>query len=234
MFDCKLVSTSVNQAVKLVASEDADDVCDQPMYQAIVGCLLYLATKTRPDIAYAVSSVARFSAKPNKLHWIAVKRILRYLKGTIQFGLNYRRDAPSVITGYSDADWAEDTSDRKSTSGYVFMMAGAAISWKSNKQTCVALSTAEAEYIALSAATQEAIWLQHLTRDLLIEGSQKTKIFEDNQSAICLSKTQSVHGRTKHIVDIKYHYVRDMVETGNIQLEYCASENMIADILTKH
>ena len=135
----------VNQGVKLVASED-DDVCDQPMYQAIVGCLLYLTMKTRPDIAYAGSLAARFSAKPNKVHWIAVKRILCYLKGTIQFGLNYRRDATGEITGYSDVDWARDISDRRSTSGYVFVMAGGAISWKSNKQTCIALSTAEAEY----------------------------------------------------------------------------------------
>ena len=162
MFDCKPVSTPVNQAVKLVASKDDDD---QPMYQAIVGCLLNRATKTKPDIAY---SVARFSAKPNKVHWIAVKRILRYLKGTIQLGHNYKQDAPCVFPGYSDADWAGYTSDRKSTSGYVFIMAGAAISWKRNKQTCVALSTTEAEYIALSAATHERFI------------DPETKVFEDN------------------------------------------------------
>ena len=134
--------------------------------------------------------------------------------------------------GYSDADWAGDVADRKSTSGYVFLFGGAAISWKSSKQTCVALSTAEAEYIALSAASQEAVWLQQLFSDLLNEKVQETVIFEDNQSAICLAKSQQVRGRSKHI-DIKYHYIRELVEAGKLKLLYCASEDMIADMLTK-
>ena len=232
MHDSKSVSTPVSPDVKLVASEGPDDACNQQMYQAVVGSLLYLSTKTRPDIAYAVSSVARFCVKPTKGHWTAVKRILRYLKGTSNLGLIYREDTPGIITGYSDADWAGDVGDRKSTSGYVFLLGGAAISWKSSKQTCVALSTTEAEYIALSAAAQEAVWLQKLTSDLLNESVREISILEDNQSAICLAKNPQVHGRTKHI-DIKYHFIRDMVDTGRIKLTYCASEDMIADMLTK-
>ena len=114
----------------------------------------------------------------------------------------------------------------------MFLLGGAAISWKSSKQTCVALSTTEAEYIALSAACQEAMWLQQLTSDLLNKRVQETTILEDNQSTICLTKNQQVHGRTKH-VDIKYHFIRDLVEAERIKLIYCASENMIANLLTK-
>ena len=232
MQDSKPVDTPVSPDVKLVATERADDVCNQQLYQAVIGSLLYLSTKTRPDIAYAVCSVARFCSQPTKRHWTAVKRILRYLRGTSNLGLIYREDNPRAITGYSDADWAGDVGDRKSTSGYVFLMGRAAISWKSNKQTCVALSTAEAEYVALSAAAQEAMWLQQLTSDLLNESIREMTILEDNQSTICLAKNQNVHGRTKHI-DIKYHFIRDMVAAGRIKLTYCSSENMIADILTK-
>ena len=232
MHDSKPVSSPVNPDIKLVAYENSDVVCNQHMYQAVVGSLLYLSTKTRPDIAYAVSSVARYCANPTKNHWIAVKRILRYLKGTCNYGLLYRKDTPAELTGYSDADWAGDVGDRKSISGYIYFLGGAAISWKSSKQSCVALSTTEAEYIASSSASQEAIWLQQLMSDLLNKRVQETTIFEDNQSTICLAKNQQVHRRTKH-VDIKYHLIRDLVEAERIKLTYCASKDMVADILTK-
>ena len=186
MLNSKLVGTPVNPDIKLVAGENPDDVCNQQMYQAVVGSLLYLSTKTRPDIAYAVGRVARFCANPTKEHWTAVKRILRYLNGTIKLGLLYSESTSAKIAGYTDADWAGDVGDRKSTSGYMFLLGGAAISWKSNKQTC--LSTAEAEYVALSTAAQEAIWLQQLTSDLMNKSSQEMIIYEDNQSTICLAK----------------------------------------------
>ena len=133
MQDCKPISTPVNPDVKLVSGQSSD-VCNQQMYQAVVGSLLYLSTKTRPDIAYAVGCAARFCAKPTKEHWTAVKRILRYLKGTSNLGLLYRSTTSSELVGYSDADWAGDVGDRKSTSGYVFMLSGAAISWRSNNK----------------------------------------------------------------------------------------------------
>ena len=177
MAECKAMSTPANPDVKLVPCTNPDDVCDQQAYQAIIGSLLYLSTKTRPDIAYAVGYVARFSAKPTKEHWTAVKRVLRYLKGTSKFGLLYKGKSSSNMIGYSDADWAGDIGDRRSTSGYVFLLGGAAISWKSSKHTCVALSTSEAEYIALSAASQEAVWLQQLYSDLLNEKIQETVSF---------------------------------------------------------
>ena len=231
MQECKPVNTPVTHDVKLVA-ESPNNVCDQQMYQAIVGSLLYLSTKTRPDIAYAVGSIARFCARPTQQHWVALKRILRYLKGTSNYGLSYKGDVGGEITGYSDADWAGDITDRKSTSGYVFMQAGDAISWKSRKQSCVALSTAEAEYIALSAAVQEALWLQQITSDLFNMHAKAMTIFEDNQSTIALAKIQHTHGRTKH-VDIKYHFIRDEVEAGRIKISYFPTEDMIGDIFTK-
>ena len=234
MHNSKPVGSPVNPDVKLSACENPDDVYDQKLYQAVVGSLLYLSTKTRPDIAFAVSIAARFCASPTKEHWTAVKRILRYLNGTQQFGLLYKANtsSESEIAGFSDSDWAGDVGDRKSTSGYVFLLGGAAVSWKSTKQTTVALSTAEAEYIALSSASQEAIWLQQLISDLSKKALRKMIIYEDNQSTICLAKNQAVHGRTKHI-DIKYHFIRDLVEAGKIELVYCTTENMVADIFTK-
>ena len=133
--------------------------------------------------------------------------------------------------GYSDADWAGDLSDRKSTSGYCFTFCRGVISWRANKQSCVALSTAEAEYVALSAASQEAIWLQNLLKDFKIN-VEPMKIYGDNQSSLSMSKASKAHGRAKHI-ELKYHYIKDMVNSGKINVEYCPSADMIADIFTK-
>ena len=155
MDNSKPVATPVE---KLVKATDDDELVDTELYQSVVGSLLYLSMKTRPDIAYAVGNVARFSSKQSKIHWIAVKRIMRYLNGTLDYGLLHH--CTDDIAGFSDADWAGDHDDRKSTPGFVFMISGAAISWNSKKHTCVALSTAEAEYIALAKAAQEPIWLQ--------------------------------------------------------------------------
>lgn len=143
MHECKPVGTPINPNSKLVSAGGPDVLHNQRLYQAVVGSLLHLSTKTRPDTAYTVSTAARFCARSTKERWIAVKRILRYLKGTTNYGLVYQKDAVG--------DW-------KSTSGYVFIQGGAAVCWKSSKQTCAALCTAEAEYIALSAAVQEAVW----------------------------------------------------------------------------
>ena len=136
------------------------------------------------------------------------------------------------MIGYSDADWAGDMNDRKSTSGYLFMMSGAAVSWKSREQTCVALSTAEAEYIALASATQEATWMRQLLEDLQNRQIEPTVIHEDNQSAICIAENPQYHGKTKHI-DIKHHFVRENVLDNTTKLKYCPKRDMIADTLTK-
>ena len=144
----------------------------------------------------------------------------------------YSQNQNNVAVGYSDADWAGDLDNRKSTSGYIFNLCGGAASWRSKKQSCVALSTAEAEYMALASAAQETVWLRRLLKELKETLEDPTKIYEDNQSTICMTNNPQFHGRAKHI-DIKYHYVGEQVLAKVIELKYCESENMIADILTK-
>ena len=232
MEDAKTIQTPVDSSTKLVKGGDENTCVDQQLYQSAVGSLLYLSIATRPDITYAVSNVAKFCAKPMKQHWVAVKRIFRYLKGIQQYGLLYSKDDSSNCVGFSDADWGGDLDDRKSTSGYVFQVGGTAISWRSKKQTCVALSTAEAEYIALASAAQESLWLQQLLADLKKEETKSVVMYEDNQSAISMAKNPQFHGRTKHIA-IKYHFVREQVSNGNLELRYCKTNDMIADMMTK-
>lgn len=192
MENSKPTKTPCDTGTKLTKASSNSELFDKDVYQSAIGSLLYLSTRTRPDIAYAVSNVARFSSQPTKEHWTAVKHILRYLNGTRNYGLLYSSEETNNLTGYSDADWAGDLNDRKSTSGYLFKMSGAAISWKSKKQTCVALSTAEAEYMALASAAQEAVWLQRLTSDISKTSINPTTIYEDNQSAICMAKILSI------------------------------------------
>ena len=230
MNDCKPVKTPVDPGQRLVKASEDERALDQPLYQSVVGSLMYLATCTRPDIAYAVGMLARFSSKPNRSHWTAAKRVLRYLKGTNDLGILYKGD--SGMQGYSDADWAGDTDDRKSTSGYMFLIAGGPVSWKSRKQNTVALSTAEAEYVALSTATQECMWMQKLLSELGNPPDGPTTILEDNQSSIAMARNPQFHGRAKHI-DIKHHFVREQVTNGSIALQYCPTNDMLADILTK-
>lgn len=230
MQDAKPIRSPVDTSTKLVKGGDEDTCVDQQLYQSAVGSLLYLSTATRPDITYAVSNVAKFCAKPTQQHWVAVKRIFRYLRGTQNYGLLYSRsDSSKNCVGFSDADWGGDLCDRKSTSGYI---GGTAVSWRSKKQSCVALSTAEAEYIALASAAQESLWLQQLLADLNKEQTKTMVIFEDNQSAICMSRNPQFHGRSKHIA-IKYHFIRDQVSNGSIELKYCKTNDMVADIMTK-
>ena len=159
-------STPIQVGSNLVKASEDDDMFDQEIYQSAVDSLLYLSTRTRPNISYAVSSVARFASKPTKQHWTAVKRIFRYLNGTISLGLLYSKDKERECTRYSDADWAGDVNNRKSTSGFVFELCGCAISWRSKQQCRVALSAAEAEYIALASAAQEPVWLQELLSNM--------------------------------------------------------------------
>ena len=226
------VSTPADACVKLVADDGVSRPADPKLYQQIVGSLQYAAGGTQPDIAYAVSTVAKFCHQPLELHMTAAKRILRYLKQTKDLNLTYVRNSPEAIMGCSDADWAGDVQDRRSTSGNVFLLGGGAITWSSRKQSSVALSTVEAGYMALSVATQEAIWLRHLQEELGVTNTGPTLIFEDNQGAISMAKNPVFHKRTKH-VQIRYHFVREAVEQGTITLEYCQTDDMLADSFTK-
>uniref|UniRef100_A0AAV1V6R7 Uncharacterized protein n=1 Tax=Peronospora matthiolae TaxID=2874970 RepID=A0AAV1V6R7_9STRA len=172
---------------------------------------------------------------PQQEHWTTVKHIFRYLQGTKSHGLRFQPSDKIDFRGYSDADWAGDHADRKSTSGYTFMLMGAPVSWGSKKQSSVSLSTSEAEYIALSLAIQEGKWVYRLLCEILAAANEPGPdlvIREDNQSCIKMTKNPANHGRAKQI-DIKYHHIRDEIKRGEVQLEYCETSVMMADIMTK-
>eukprot|EP00731_Ephydatia_muelleri_P012155 Em0006g1049a len=230
--EAKSSCTPADINVKLVKDDGAAKLADSVCYQSMVGSLLYAAIATRPDIAQAVGAVSKFNSCPTETHLTGVKRILRYLKGTINLGLNFEKTADSSIIGFSDADWAGDLDNRHSTSGNLFVMSGGTISWLSKKQPVVALSTTEAEYVALGAATQEVVWLRRLLSDIKASPKMPTIISEDNQGTIAIARNPVYHARTKHI-DIKYHYVREALMDGVIDLVYCPTQQMTADILTK-
>ena len=194
MQNSKPTSTPVDVNTKFEPATDQDKPVKQSEYQSAVGSLMYLAVSTRPDITYAVNTLARFVSNPQEKHWTALKRVLRYLRGTSQHGILYKQGSSEECYGYSDADWAGDISDRKSTSGYVFMLSEGAISWRSSKQKCVALSTAEAEYVALSSAAQESIWLKQLGEELRNSSHEgPIMIYEDNQASIAMTKNPQFH-----------------------------------------
>lgn len=201
-------------------------------YRESVGSLLYLSQITRPDITFAVNLVSRYLEKPLTIHWNAVKRIFKYLKGTFNYGLIYDSSVTPKLRGYSDADYAGDTITRRSTSGFIFMMGEGIVAWCSQRQKSVALSTTEAEYIALSQSIQELTWLTLLISDLLEAQGDTPVLYADNQSAIKLVKNPEYHKRTKHI-DVRYHYIREKFSEGMFSLEYVPSKEQLADILTK-
>nr|GAT45508.1 predicted protein [Mycena chlorophos] len=220
-------------------------------YQSMVGALMYAAITTRPDIAYAVQTLSQYSINPGPVHLTAVKHVYRYLRGTINLGITYSADGnphltmhadhtdvrPPEIAGaepvvFTDADWANNRDDRKSISGFVSTLAGGAISWSSKKQPSVALSTMEAEYIALSHAARENLWLRALFAELGKPPSAPTPIYCDNRGAIDFTFNQRFHGRSKHI-DMRHHFIRDHVALGDVSVHHCASADNLADIFTK-
>lgn len=202
-------------------------------YASAVGSVMYAMICTRPDIAQAVSLVSRYMANPGKDHWQALKWLLRYLKGTLDVGLMFDRNQMNAckVRGYVDSDYAGDLDRRRSTTGYVFTMCGAPISWRSMLQSTVSLSTTEAEYIAAGEAVKEALWLQGLFGDLNIH-CKVISVSCDSQSAICLAMNTVFHSRAKHI-DVRYHFIRDVIEKGFVTLDKIDTKHNPADMLTK-
>lgn len=229
MEDCKPLGNPCDINAKLSKITD-DEIINSVPYQEAIGCLLFIAQATRPDISFAVNNVSRFNNAHTQAHWGAVKRIMRYLKKTVDYKLMYRKSEGN-LEAFTDADWASDIDSRRSVSGYVFNLSGGAISWKSHKQPTVALSSTEAEYVALAEAVQESIWLAQLCKEL---GVKMTPVVIncDNQSAIKLAESTGYRPRTKHI-DIKYHFLRYHVEQKNIKVEFVPTEENVADVLTK-
>ena len=232
MSNCAPVATPMETSAKPLKAHDSSKICDQRLYQSVIGSLLYLAGATRPDLSQSVHKLAQYSSCPTTEHWSLVKRILRYVKGTVDVGLLFKCHSNSSLAVYADSDYAGDLSDRKSTSGYVLLKNGAAISWKSKKQSVVAQSTAEAEYVALFFAVQETIWIRRMLHDLHEELSGPTVVYEDNQAAIKIVQNPVDHPKTKHIAT-KFHFTRQHVEDGVVKLTYCPTEKMLADIFTK-
>lgn len=214
---------------------DSNEMANPREYREIVGSLIYAMTCTRPDISWIVSKLSQTLANPKAENLVAAKHVLRYLKGTNDYELCFKKtDEDLNLIGFSDSDWASSIEDRRSTTGYCFSLnkQGPAISWKSKKQPTVALSTCEAEYIGLATTTQESMYLAQLLSGIDNREYRCTKMYGDNQGAIALSKNPVNRQRSKHI-DVKYHFIRDALSEGKIDIAYCPSEDMVADILTK-
>nr|GEX52177.1 retrovirus-related Pol polyprotein from transposon TNT 1-94 [Tanacetum cinerariifolium] len=230
MQGCKTVATPMNINEKLT-TEDGTELIDARVYRSLVGRLIYV-THSRPDAAYSVGVLSRFMHRPTIHHFGAARRVLRYLAGTKIFGICFRKTKDFSLQGFTDSDWAGSMEDRKSTSGNCFILGTGAISWSSKKQSTVALSLIEAEYVASCASACQAVWLRGILSDLGKQQSRATSIKCDNQSAVMLSRNPVLHGRTKHI-DIKHHYIRELIANEEIQLDTCRTDEQVADLLTK-
>ncbi|CAL2244935.1 unnamed protein product [Prunus armeniaca] len=228
--DCKLVATPLAMNEKL-SKNDGSEAADEGEYRQIVGSLLYL-TATRPDIMFAASLLARFMHNPTKKHMGTAKRVLRYIQGTIDFGIVFEKGKETTLIGYCDSDWAGSEDDMRSTSGYVFTMGSGVFSWASIKQNTVALSTAKTEYISAAEATSQAKWLRFVLEDFGEEQIEGTQIMCDNTSAIAMAKNPVFHQKSRHI-NRKFHFIREAIQAKEIELVYCRTEEQIADILTK-
>ena len=228
--DGKTKGVPLSPSIKLAKEEG--DMLDKEAYpySQLVGSLMYLAVTTRPDISYAVGALARYMSCPTTTHWQAVNGVVRYLAGTTSYGIIYSGESVE-FTGYSDADYAGDIDTRRSTTGYVFIMNGGAISWQSKRQPTVAASTSEAEYMAAAAAVKEGLWLRKLLADLDIP-TGTISIMADNQSAIKLLRNPISSIRSKHI-DVVHHFARERVMRKEVAFHYVKTQDMVADVLTK-
>jgi hypothetical protein len=240
-------------------AEEGSKDCDLTVpYRELLGALLWVSQGTRPDITYSVSQCAKFSSKPKNAHWWALKKILRYLKGTIDYGIHYKKpgqrnqlllrdlslpeaylssvsakEAVGVTMDANvDADYANSLDDRRSVTGFVNFMAEGPITWQSKTQASVALSTMEAEYMALAAETQEAIWLRMVLEELGVQIAGPVVVREDNKACQMFADHAGNFSRTKHI-DVRYHFVRERLERGDIRVDYVRTDDQVADIFTK-
>jgi hypothetical protein len=231
MSDCNPCSTPTENRLKLSMDSTAEPV-DATEFKSTVGSLRYLI-HTRPDITFAVGYLSRFMEQPTKEHQAAAKHVLRYIAGTLRFGCWYpKRTEEAHLLGYTDSDHAGDQDDRKSTSGAFFFLGSSPISWRTQKQKIVALSSCEAEYVAGTGGACQGIWLARLLGELTDEDTRSFELFIDNQSAISLCKNPVFHDRSKHI-DLRYHFIRECVEKGKVEVKYVSTDDQLADILTK-
>ena len=228
--DCNSSATPMEPRLKLSKVSSAPAI-DPTMYRSVVGSLRYLVN-TRPDLAYSVGFISRFMENPTTEHLAVMKRVLRYVAGTLHFGCHYKRKKDPQLVGYSDSDMAGDIDTRKSTSGILFFLGDNTITWQSQKQKIVALSSCEAEYIAASTGACQGVWLARLLAELKGEEANTVTLKIDNESAIALSKNPVFHDHSKHI-DIRYHFIRECVEEDRVMLQSIGTTEQLADILTK-
>ncbi|CAL5340443.1 unnamed protein product [Camellia sinensis] len=230
MLNCKPATTPMNINEKLQC-EDGAEMADASRFRSLVGGLIYL-THTRPDIAFSVGMISRFMQHPSKLHFGAAKRVLRYIAGTMDYGIWYSKVFNFKLCGFTDSDWASSLDDRRSISANVFTLGSGVITWSSKKQATVALSSSEAEYVAATSAACQAIWLRRMLAELQQRQEGATEIFCDNKATIFMTKNPAFHSRTKHI-DMRLHFIRDLVAKEEVTLKYCTTHEQLADILTK-
>ncbi|KAL2347276.1 hypothetical protein Fmac_001276 [Flemingia macrophylla] len=229
MDDAKEMKTPMHPSSALTLDEDSPRV-EQTKYRGIIGSLLYL-TASRPDIMFSVCVCARYQATPKESHMNVVKKILKYLKGTINCGLWYPKGTSPILFGFSDSDFASYKMDRKSTNETCHIFGECLVSWHSKKQACVSLSTVEAEYITTGSCCAQTIWLKQQLQDFRLK-LEHIPLKCDNTSAINITKNPIMHSRTKHI-EVRYHFIRDHVEKGDCDMEFIETENKLADIFTK-
>jgi histone deacetylase 1/2 len=232
MAHCKSVNTPMSSTDKL-SVHDGDPLGpkDVTEYRSIVGALQYL-TLTRPDISFAVNKVCQFLHKPTTVHWSAVKRILRYLQHTRDVGLRIHKSPSTLVSAFSDADWAGCSDDRRSTGGFAIFLGSNLISWSARKQATVSRSSTEAEYKSLANATAEVMWVQTLLKELGVRGPKFARLWCDNLGATYLSANPVFHARTKHI-EVDFHFVRERVAQGLLQIRFISTKDQVADGFTK-
>ena len=221
----------LNSNMSPKTDSEKKEISDKP-YRSILGSVMWGQLATRPDLSFAVSLLARFQANPGIQHWTALMHVMGYIKNTNDFGLTYSRDFDLSPTAFADADYGGCKDTRRSTSGYIFIMAGGAVSWSSKRQATVALSTVEAEYVAMSRCAQQMIWMQSWLDEVAISHTLPGLIKGDNRGAIALTKNTKDHGKVKHI-DIRHHYIRELLESGAITVEQVSSSDNLADLFTK-
>lgn len=234
MINCSPVMTPLQTNEKLINC-DGDTPANPTSYRSLVGGLIYL-THTRPDITFAVSVVSRFMENPSQTHFGAAKRILRYIAGTAEFGIWYSSKCSMTdngkLYGYSDSDFGSCLDDRRSISAHVFSLGSGVVAWSSKKQPITALSSTEAEYVAVAFAACQAVWIRGILSELQEQSKAPTIIFCDNKSTIFMTKNAALHSRTKHI-DTRMHFIRDLVTGKVVDIQYCSTHDQLADVLTK-
>jgi hypothetical protein len=224
------MNTPMETNLKLMV-DTSSELVDATLYRHIIGSMMYLMN-TRPDICFDVNTLSQYLVEPRHVHLIVTKHVMRYLKGTLDYGLFYIGDHDFRLYGYTDSDWAGSASNRKRTSGCCFNLESAMTSWKSRKKSSIVLSTVEAKYITAFSASCEAMCLQKLLTGLFDLEMEATVILCDNQSCIKMIENLVFHDKSKYI-EIWYHYIRDMVQRGVVKLQYVGTNEQVVDVLTK-